>query len=99
MQISITIEGQEGLTWPLWKRFVTEIENLDYFALTTFLSTKRRWNWSFHWLIWHCYPSRMRKPIGYSPPYPRKGEASAGNSCPRMGTDQITRMLVKRFFA
>jgi len=33
MQISITIEGQEGLTWPLWKRFVTEIENLGYAGL------------------------------------------------------------------
>lgn len=33
MQISITIEGQEGLTWSHWKRFVTEIENLGYAGL------------------------------------------------------------------
>jgi F420-dependent oxidoreductase-like protein len=33
MQISITIEAQEGLTWPLWKRFVTEVENLGYAGL------------------------------------------------------------------
>ena len=33
VQISITIEGQEGLTWPQWKRFVTEVENLGYAGL------------------------------------------------------------------
>jgi alkanesulfonate monooxygenase SsuD/methylene tetrahydromethanopterin reductase-like flavin-dependent oxidoreductase (luciferase family) len=33
MQISVTIEGQEGLTWAHWKRFVTEVENLGYAGL------------------------------------------------------------------
>ena len=28
MQISVTIEGQEGLTWAHWKRFVAEVERL-----------------------------------------------------------------------
>jgi len=33
MQISITVEGQEGLTWPRWKRLVAEVENLGYAGL------------------------------------------------------------------
>ena len=33
MQVSITVEAQEGLTWPHWKRFVTEVENLGYAGL------------------------------------------------------------------
>ncbi len=33
MQISVTIEGQEGLTWSHWKQFVTEVENLGYAGL------------------------------------------------------------------
>lgn len=33
MQISITIEGQEGLTWARWKRIVAEVENLGYAGL------------------------------------------------------------------
>jgi F420-dependent oxidoreductase-like protein len=33
MQISITIEAQEGLTWAHWKRFVSEVENLGYAGL------------------------------------------------------------------
>lgn len=33
MEISITVEGQEGLNWEHWKRFVTEVENLGYAGL------------------------------------------------------------------
>ena len=33
MQISITVEAQEGLTWSRWKKFVTEVENLGYAGL------------------------------------------------------------------
>ena len=33
MQISITIEAQEGLTWSSWKRIVSEVENLGYAGL------------------------------------------------------------------
>lgn len=33
MQISITVEGQEGLTWPHWQRIVAEVENLGYAGL------------------------------------------------------------------
>src|SRR5438552_11725583 len=31
--ISIQIEGQNGLTWPYWKRLVTEVENLGFAGL------------------------------------------------------------------
>jgi len=33
MQISVTVEGQEGLTWAHWKRFVVEVEKLGYAGL------------------------------------------------------------------
>ena len=33
MQISIQIEGQDGLTWSHWKRVVSEVENLGYAGL------------------------------------------------------------------
>ena len=33
MDISITVEGQEGLTWPRWKRLVAEAEKLGYAGL------------------------------------------------------------------
>lgn len=33
MQISIAVEGQEGLTWSHWKRFVSQVENLGYAGL------------------------------------------------------------------
>src|SRR2546421_8685127 len=31
--ISIQIEGQNGLTWPYWKRLVAEVEQLDFAGL------------------------------------------------------------------
>src|SRR6266516_3642471 len=31
--VSIQIEGQNGLTWPYWKRLVTEVEDLDLAGL------------------------------------------------------------------
>jgi alkanesulfonate monooxygenase SsuD/methylene tetrahydromethanopterin reductase-like flavin-dependent oxidoreductase (luciferase family) len=33
MQISISIEAQEGLTWSSWKQIVAEVENLGYAGL------------------------------------------------------------------
>ena len=33
MEISITVEGQEGLTWPRWKRLVADVEKLGYAGL------------------------------------------------------------------
>ena len=33
MQISVTVEGQEGHTWSHWKRFVAEVEKLGYAGL------------------------------------------------------------------
>lgn len=33
MQISITVEGQEGLTWPRWKRLAEAAERLGYAGL------------------------------------------------------------------
>jgi F420-dependent oxidoreductase-like protein len=33
MEISITVEAQQGLTWPRWKRLVTEVERLGYAGL------------------------------------------------------------------
>jgi alkanesulfonate monooxygenase SsuD/methylene tetrahydromethanopterin reductase-like flavin-dependent oxidoreductase (luciferase family) len=33
MEISISVEGQEELTWPKWKRLINEIENLGYAGL------------------------------------------------------------------
>jgi len=33
MQLSITVEGQEGLTWPRWKRLAAEVERLGYAGL------------------------------------------------------------------
>ena len=33
MQISITVESQEGLTWDKWKRYVDEVEALGYAGL------------------------------------------------------------------
>ena len=33
MQVSVTVEAQEGLTWPRWKRFVAEVEKLGYAGL------------------------------------------------------------------
>jgi alkanesulfonate monooxygenase SsuD/methylene tetrahydromethanopterin reductase-like flavin-dependent oxidoreductase (luciferase family) len=31
--ISIMIEGQDGLTWPRWKRLAEEVEQLGYAGL------------------------------------------------------------------
>ena len=33
VEISIQIEGQNGLTWPYWKRLVTEVEELGFAGL------------------------------------------------------------------
>lgn len=33
MQVSITVEAQEGLTWDKWKRYVHEVEDLGYAGL------------------------------------------------------------------
>ena len=31
--ISIQIEGQDGLTWPRWKKLVDEVESLGFAGL------------------------------------------------------------------
>ena len=33
MELAITIEGAGGLTWPLWKRFVNDIEQFGFAGL------------------------------------------------------------------
>src|SRR5436190_19717535 len=33
MEISISVEGEFGLTWPRWKRLITEVERLGFAGL------------------------------------------------------------------
>ncbi len=41
VELSISVEGWFGLTWPDWKRLVREVEDLGFAGLNNFMSSDR----------------------------------------------------------
>lgn len=60
MEIAIMIEGQNGLTWPRWKRIARAVEDLGFVGLyRSDHFTNARPPWWINWAPWKRWVSSV----------------------------------------